>query len=213
MRGRYAGRMAKRFHGLSGIKALGSWSVVALSLGLASGCNEEEHKKQLAEVQAQAEKKLAAAESQAKERVATLEKEIETLKADAAAIAAKAKAEAEEAASKAQASLDDAEKEMGKVLDRARIAYKSEAKARYQALNNDLAEVTAKAQKVPAKSKAAYDKAIKSVLALQKEITKDIAAYDQATLDTFGKTKAKLDIDLAKYKAAIKAAKAKVPNS
>lgn len=195
--------MVKRFTSLFGALSL----ITALT-----GCNEEEHKRQLAEVQEQAEQKLAAAEKKAKDKLAELEQEIEKLKAEAAATA-KAKAEAEEATSKAQASVEDAEKEAAKILEKARSAYKAEAKARYQALNNDLAQVTSKANKVPAKSKAAYDKAIQTILALQKNITKDIAAYDEATLDTFGKTKAKLDTDLAKYKAAIKTAKSKVPNA
>ena len=177
------------------------------------GCNEEEHKKQLAEVQAQADQKVAAAENKAKQRVSELEKELEALKAEAVKAAEQAKADAEALASKTQASLDDAEKEAAKLLDKARSAYKTEARARYQALNSDLAEVTSKAGKVPAKSKAGYDKAIKTVLALQKDITKDIAAYDEATLDTFGKVKAKVDADLAKYKAAIKTAKAKLPKA
>lgn len=176
-----------------------------------AGCNDEEHKKQLAELQAQADNKLAAVENRANERVTALEKELEELKAEAANAAAKAKAEAADVASKAQESVDDAAKETAKVLDKARAAYKAEGRARYQALNNDLAEVTTKAHKIPAKSKAAYDKAIKTVLELQKAITKDIAAYDEATLDTFAKSKSKLDVDLAKYKAAIKVAKSKLP--
>lgn len=202
--------MAKRFGNGWGAVASRSWLLALLAVGLV-GCNEEEHKKQLADLQEQADKKLAAIETKSKERVAELEKELETLKGEAAAAAASAKAQAEEAVNKAQASVDDAEKEAAKILDRARSAYKLEAKARYQALNSDLAEVTAKAGKVPAKSKAAYDKAIKNVVALQKDINKDIAAYDEATLDTFGKVKAKVDADMAKYKAAIKAAKVKVP--
>jgi len=176
-----------------------------------TGCNEAEHKKQLADLQAQADKRVATAEATSKEQVAALEKQIEGLKADAEAVAAKAKADADEAISKAQANVEDAEKETAKALSRAREAYKSEAKARYQSMNRELAEVTSKSAKVPAKAKAAYDKAIKGILALQKDITKDIGAYDQATLDSFGKTKAKLDVDLAKYKAAIKVAKSKVP--
>src|SRR5690606_12337145 len=125
--------------------------------------------------QEQAEQKLAAAEKKAKDKLAELEQEIEKLKAEAAAATAKAKAEAEEATSKAQASVEDAEKEAAKILEKARSAYKAEAKARYQALNNDLAQVTSNANKVPAKSKAAYDKAIQTILALQKVITKDNA--------------------------------------
>lgn len=204
--------MAKPSRTLWGATTSRGWLALVVAVGL-MGCNEEEHKKQLAEVQEQAEKRVAAAEAKAKERVSELEKEVETLKADAAKAAEQAKAEAEALATKAQASLEDAEKEAAKLLDKARTAYKTEAKARYQALNRDLAEVTAKANKIPAKSKAAYDKAIKAVVALQKDINKDIAAYDEATLDTFGKVKSKVDADLAKYKAAIKVAKSKVPNA
>jgi hypothetical protein len=204
--------MANSSRMLWGATASRGWFALVVAVGLL-GCNEEEHKKQLAEVQEQAEKKIAAAETKAKERVSELEKEVEALKAEASKAAEQAKADAEALASKTQASLDDAEKEAAKLLDKARSAYKTEAKARYQVLNGDLAEVTGKAGKVPAKSKAAYDKSIKTVLALQKDIAKDIAAYDEATLDTFGKVKAKVDTDLAKYKAAIKAAKAKLPKS
>jgi hypothetical protein len=202
--------MRKRIETDWGAAALRGGLIFAVIAGLAA-CNDEEHKKQLAELQAQADNKLMAAENRAKEKIAALEKEIETAKAEAAAATAKAKAEAEEAASKAQESVEDAAKETAKVLEKARSAYKAEAKARYQALNNDLAEVTTKAHKIPAKSKAAYDKAIKTVIDLQKEITKDIAAYDAATLDTFAKCKSKLDVDLAKYKSAIKVAKSKLP--
>jgi iron-sulfur cluster repair protein YtfE (RIC family) len=194
----------------SGGGATRVWRVIALALVL-SGCNEEEHKKQLAELQAKADKRIQDIEGQAKDRVASLEKQLETLKTEVTSELEKAKAEANEATSKAQASVDDAAKETALALDRARAAYKGEGKARYQALNNDLAEVTAKARKVPAKAKDAYDKAIKNVLALQKDITKDLSAYDDATLDTFAKTKGKLDTDLAKYKAAITSAKNKVP--
>jgi hypothetical protein len=202
--------MTKRFDTVLGAAVSRGFFMLVLLTGLVA-CNDEEHKKQLAELQAQADNKLAAVENRAKERLAALEKELEAAKAEVAAATAKAKAEAEEMASKAQASVEDAEEVTAKVLDKARFAYKAEAKARYQALNNELAEVTTKSHKIPAKSKAAYDKTIKTVLALQKDITKDIAAYDEATLDTFGKCKSKLDVDFAKYKAAIKAAKAKLP--
>lgn len=204
--------MTRRFETVWGAAAARGGLVLVLAAAL-GGCNDDEHRKQLAELQAQADNKLAAVETKAKEKVAELEKEIEALKAEAAAAAAKAKAEVEQAASKAQESVEDAEKETAKVLDKARAAYKAEAKARYQALNNELAEVTSKGHKIPAKSKAAYDKTIKTVIELQKVITKDIAAYDEATLDTFGKCKSKLDVDLAKYKAAIKAAKSKLPKA
>jgi hypothetical protein len=203
--------MRKRLGTRAGLaRGWGSGAIV-LSL-LLSSCNEAEQKKQLADLQAKADKRVADAENAAKDRMAELQKQIDNLKAEATAAAEKAKAEADEAATKAQATADDAAKETAKALDQARGAFKGEAKARYQALNSDLAEVTTKASKIPAKSKAAYDKAIKAVVDLQKTITKDIAAYDQATLDTFTAAKHTVDIDLAKYKAAIKAAKAKVPN-
>ncbi len=199
------------------IKPLGRSKVAvaaALGLGVALlGCNEEEHKKQLADLQAQADKRLEEVEKAGKERVAELEKQIESLKGEVAAAAEKAKADADEAASKAQASVEEAEKETEKALERARIAYKGEAKARYQALNNDLAKLTAQARKIPAKSKPAYDKLIKNILALQKDISKDIAAYDKATLETLTATKRKLDVDLAKYKQHVRAVKAKVPGA
>ncbi len=182
----------------------------ALVLAL-TGCDDAEHQKALEKVRREADERVAQLEAKSKERVAALEKEVQTLKSEVDAAASKAKAAAEEAATKAQADLDDAEKETEKALVRAREAYKSEARARYAALNKDLAAITAKASKVPPKGKAAYDKVIKDIVALQKELKKDIAGYDEATLDTFGKTKAKLDQDLAKYKAYIRLAKTKVP--
>lgn len=195
----------------SSVRPFHYWLLGTLALSSLTGCNEEEHKQQLAAVEKQAEKKIAEIKAESKSKVESLEKQIAILKTEAETAAASAKAEAEEAVNKAQASAEDSEKEAAKILDRARAAYKLEAKTRYQTLNKDLAEVTAKASKVPAKSKAAYDKALKAVVALQKDITKDIAAYDEATLDTFGKVKAKVDVDLAKYKAAIAAVQAKVP--
>lgn len=190
------------------------WRSIGLgALGITLlGCNDAEHKKQLDEAKLQADKRVAEVETKAKAQVALLDKQIETLKAEAEAATAKAKADAEEAISKAQADANDAEKETEKALKKARDAYKGEANARYGALNKELAAVTAKANRVPAKAKAAYDKTIKDLLALQKEVTKDIAAYDDATLDTFGKTKGKLDQDLAKYKALVAAAKSKIAN-
>lgn len=188
---------------------LAKWIPLLLLLGL--GCNAEEQKKQLLELQRKADDRVAQVEKQCKEQVAGLEKQTEALKAEAAEAAAKAQSQVDDAVAKAQASVEDAEKEAVKAMGKARDAYRSEAKAKYANINKELAEVTAKAQKIPAKSKAAYDKAIQAILTQQKEITKDIGAYDKATLDTLGKTKAKVDVDLAKYGAAVKAVKAKVP--
>ncbi|MGE5783222.1 MAG: hypothetical protein ACM3ZE_01470 [Myxococcales bacterium] len=194
------------------MKALSTAGVsLSLLMILLTGCNAEEQKRQLADLQKKCDDRVAQAERQSKEQASGLEKQIEALKVEVAESAAKARSEVDEAVAKAQASVDDAEKEAAAALKRARDAYRAEAKSRYATLNKELAEVTAKAQKVPAKGKAAYDKAIQAVLELQKEVTKDISAYDKATLDTLGKTKSRVDVDLAKYKAAIKTAKTKVP--
>jgi hypothetical protein len=189
------------------------WRSIGLGvMGIALlGCNDDEHKKQLDEAKLQADKRVAEVEAKAKEEVSGLKKQIETLKAEAEAAAAKAKTEADDAIEKAKADADDAEKETSMALKKAREAYKSEAKARYGALNTELSAVTAKTSKVPAAAKAAYDKTLKDLVALQQVVTKDIAAYDEATLDTFAKTKGKLDQDLAKYKALVATAKAKLP--
>lgn len=188
-----------------------SGAFLSLLILLLSACSGEEQKRQLAELQRKADERVAQVEKQYKDQVAGLEKQIEALRLEAAETAAKAKSQVDDAVAKAQASVEDAEKEATVALGKARDAYRGEAKTKYANLNKELAEVTAKAQKVPAKSKAAYDAAIKTILDLQKELVKDIAAYDKATLDTLSKTKSKVDIDLAKYKLAIKAAKAKVP--
>jgi hypothetical protein len=177
----------------------------------ALGCGGEEQKRQLADLQKKADARVAQVEQKYKEQVAGLEKQIASLKLEVTDAAAKAKSDAEDAIAKANASVEDAEKEAAAALGKARDAYRREAQTKYANLNNDLKEVTAKARKVPAKSKAAYDKAIQNVLSLQKDILKDLAAYQDVTLETLGKTKAKIDVDLAKYKLAINAAKAKLP--
>ena len=175
------------------------------------GCGGEEHARQIADLQKKSDERVAQVERKYKEQVADLEKQIASLKLEVTDAAAKAKSEAEDAIAKANANVEGAEKEAATALGKARDAYRREAQTKYANLNNDLKAVTAKARKVPAKSKAAYDKAIQAVLKLQKDITKDLAAYQEATLDTLAKTKAKVDVDLAKYKLAIKTAKAKLP--
>ena len=55
------------------------------------------------------------------------------------------------------------------------------------------------------------DQTMKDVLKEQQQVGKDISAFDAATLDTFKAAKAKLDQDLAKLKAYIASARAKVP--
>jgi thiamine biosynthesis lipoprotein ApbE len=175
------------------------------------GCSGEEQKRQLAELQKKSDERVAQVEQRYKEQVADLEKRISSLKDDVADASAKAKSEAEDAIAKANASVEEAEKAAETALGKVRDAYRREAQTKYANLNVDLKKVTSKAPKIPAKSKAAYDKAIQKVLSLQKDIAKDIAAYKDVTLDTLSKTKAKVDVDLAKYKLAINAAKAKLP--
>lgn len=194
-------------------KSHGFWRGIGLcAMGIALlGCNDAEHKKQLDQAKLEADKRVSEVEKKAADEVSGLKKQIEAMKTEAEAAVAKAKAEAGDAIEKAKADADDAEKETSMALKKAREAYKSEAKARYGALNTELAAVTSKGSKVPATAKAAYDKTLKDIVALQKVVTKDIAAYDEATLDTFGKTKGQLDRDLAKYKVLVAAAKAKVP--
>ncbi|MBN1610018.1 MAG: hypothetical protein JW940_25555 [Polyangiaceae bacterium] len=177
----------------------------------ALGCSGEEHARQIADLQKKSDDRVAQVERKYKEQVANLEKQVASLRLEVTDAAAKAKSEAEDAIAKAAASVEDAEKEAATALGKARDAYRREAQTKYANLNNELKAVTAKARKVPAKSKAAYDKAIQAVLKLQKDINKDLAAYQEVTLDTLGKTKAKVDVDLAKYKMAINKAKAKLP--
>jgi hypothetical protein len=186
--------------------ALASWLIL-----VSAGCGGEEQKKQLQELQRKADDRVAQVDKQCKEQVATLEKQAEALRTESAEAAAKAQVQVDDAVAKAQASVEDAEKEAVKALGKARDAYRSEAKAKYADVNKELAEATTKAQKLPAKAKTAYDKAIQAILVQQKEITRDVAAYDKATLDTLGKVKSKVDVDLAKYKTAVKAARSKLP--
>lgn len=178
---------------------------------LVSGCGAEEQKRQIADLQRKSDERVAQVDKQCKEQVAGLEKQVEALKVEQSEAAAKAKTDLDDAVAKAQASVEDAEKAANVALGKARDAYRGEAKTKYANLNKELAEVTAKAQRVPAKSKLAYDKAISTILDLQKVLLKDIVAYDKATLETLSRTKAKVDVDIAKYRLAIKAAKSKVP--
>ena len=53
---------------------------------------------------------------------------------------------------------------------------------------------------------------MKQIVAKQKDIAKDIAAFDKAELDALKKAQAKLNTDLAQMKAIIRTARAKVPN-
>jgi len=198
------GQRGRRLFGSVG---LGS-AVLAVAL---TGCGKAEQEQKLAEMQKAADTRVAKAEEDARAKIAALQQQVEAIKAEAADASAQAKAMAEEAISKAQSSADDAAKEAQAALAKAREAYKADARTHLTELNKEFTEVAVQASKIPAKERAAYDKAAKEIVGFQKEIGTDIAAFDKAALDTFKTTKAKLAKDLALMKAAIKTAKAKLP--
>ena len=185
-------------------------SFLLLALAL-SGCGKAEQEQKIAEIQKAADARIAKAEQDAREKIAALEKQVEAVKSEAADASAQVKAAADEAISKAQMNADEAAKAAQAALAKAREAYKADARTHLADLNKELTEVTTQAAKIPAKEKAAYDKAIKEVIGYQKEVGNDIAAFDKAAIDTFKTAKAKLAKDLALMKAAIKNAKAKLP--
>jgi sugar-specific transcriptional regulator TrmB len=176
-----------------------------------TACNKAEQERKLAEVQKSADERVAKAEQDARDKIAALQKQVEEIKAEAADASAQAKAMADEAVNKAQLSADEAAKAVQAALGKAREAYKADARTHLADLNKEVAEVTGLAAKTAAKEKVGYDKAIKEVVAHQKEIAGDIAAFDKATLETFKTVKAKLGKDLALMKTAIKTARSKLP--
>jgi Fe2+ transport system protein B len=182
--------------------------VVCLPL---TGCGKAEQEKKIAQIQQTANERIAKAEKEAQEKIAELQKQIEAIKAEAADASAEVRAQADAAINKAQLSADEAAKAVQSALSRAREAYKEDARHQLAAINKEFTELAAQARKTPAKDKAAYDKAIKDIVARQKDVNADIAAFDKATLETFKTVKAKLVKDLALMKAAIKSALAKLP--
>jgi hypothetical protein len=186
------------------------FALTVVVCSLIAACNHAEHEKRIAEMQQKADERVAKAEREAQAKVKQAEEQIAAAKAECAAASAQAKAQADDALSKAQASADEATKAAEAAQAKAREAYKEEGRTQLANLNQDLTEVATKAAKTPVKDKAGYDKAVKDVVTQQKAIAKDIAAFDQATLDTFKATKAKLDHDLALMKAAVKTARSKV---
>jgi hypothetical protein len=178
----------------------------------ASACsNGEKERAKIAEIQRQADERIAQAERDARQKVAAFEKQMEATKADLVDAAAQVKAEATDAISKAQASADEAAKAAAGALAKARQAYKEEGRVQLNNLSKDVTEVSAKLAKAPAKVKTAVSTAMQKVTTEQKAISKDITAFDTATLDTFKAAKAQLDKDIAALKSAIKAARAKLP--
>jgi hypothetical protein len=182
---------------------------LSVSLVFITACDQES---KLRELQHQADERVAKAEREAKDKVQTLEKEVEALKADMADASAQAKTATETAIQEAKASSEEQAKLASEAIAKARTAYKAEAHAKLSALEKDAREVSAKAGHAPAKLKSALAKPLKELSESQKAITKDIASFDSATLETFGKVKAKVEQDLAKLKRAISAVRSKLPN-
>jgi hypothetical protein len=181
--------------------------VLAFALPVACGNADAKIK----EIQHQADERVAQADRVAKEKIAAAEQQMEATKTQLEAALAKAKTEADDAVRDAKAGADEDAKAAALALNKARDAYKAEARVKLADLNKDTRDVAAKAAKAPAKVKTLVDKAMQDIAKRQKEIFKDINAFDAATLETFKTTKAKLDQDLAKLKGSIQSARAKVP--
>jgi hypothetical protein len=182
-------------------------ALASAALLLASGCEDEA---KIRDIHRLADERVAKAERDAQRKMQEMEKQLEALKAEAADAAAQAKTEAESAIREAKASSEEQAKLAEQAIVRARSAYKAEARAKLSLLEQEVRELTTKAAKAPPKVKTAADKSLKQVRELQKALAKDISAFDAATLETFGKAKAKLEQDLAKLKRAIAAARAKL---
>jgi chromosome segregation ATPase len=183
-------------------------TVCAVSLFALVACDNEA---KLKEIQKKADERVAEAQRDAKEKIAAAEKKIDDTKAEFAAASEKAKAEADNAIAVAKETADEGAKEAADALNKARAAYKAEAHSRLNTLNKDVQDASVRASKAPAKIKPTIDKAMKAIVDKQKDIAKDIAAFDAATLDTFRTVKGKLDADLAALKRDAAGVKAKLP--
>lgn len=173
-----------------------------------AGCDGGE--KKIQEIQKQADERVAQAQKEATDKVAAAQKQIEELKAQFQQASDKAKADADEALKKAAEGAEAETKLVEEALTKARQAYKAEGRARLNDINEDLKDVQQRSAKASAKARAAAQKALQEIQKKEGEIQKDIASFDEATLETFKTVKAKLDGDLAKLKQAIAAAKAKL---
>jgi len=183
-------------------------SMVSLSL---VGCGKAEEEKKISQIQKAADERITKAEKEAADKIALLQKQMDAIKAEAADASADLKAQADAAINKAQLSADEAAKAVQTALTRAREAYKEDGRHQLSVLNKEFTDLATQAKKTAAKDKAAYDKAVKDIVARQKDVTADIAAFDKSALEGFKTAKAKLTKDLALMKAAIKTAVAKLP--
>jgi hypothetical protein len=197
-----------RVHGRRVLTASILASIVSLSL---VGCGKAEEEKKIAQIQKSAQERIAKAEKEAQEKILQLQKQIEAIKAEAADASAEVKAQADAAINKAQLSADEAAKAVQTALTRAREAYKEDGRHQLGVLNKEFTELATQARKTAAKDKVAYDKAVKDIVAHQKDVTADIAAFDKAAIEDFKTAKAKLTKDIALMKGAIKIALAKLP--
>jgi chromosome segregation ATPase len=169
-------------------------------------CGSAEAEKKLAETEKKAEEQIAKAEKAAKAKVAEIQRQLDDVTGQLAA--AKAKVEEGE---KAKESLEEQAKLAEVALKNARQAFKDKARLQLADLNKELGEAGAKAGKLPAKSKAAFTKAVQDVKKQQAVVAKDIAAFDTATVETLKTVNAKVQNSLAVLKNKIRAARAKVP--
>jgi chromosome segregation ATPase len=170
-----------------------------------------ENEAKIKEIQKKADERVAEVQKDAKEKIAAAEKKVDDAKAEFAAAAEKAKAEADNAIAVAKETADEGAKEAADALAKAREAYKAEARSKLKSLNQDVQEVSVRASRAPAKIKPTIDKAMHAIVEKQKDIAKDMAAFDTATLDTFRAVKGKLDADLALLKRDVLGVKSKLP--
>jgi hypothetical protein len=169
--------------------------------------NEEEQKKKIAEVQKKADERVQQAERQARAKTEEVQRDLEKAKAELA----DAKSKLTDAVTQAQASVEEQTKAAQAALEKARQAFKEEGRTELAHQNKEVQELSAKSGKLKKAAKDSFTKSMKDVQKHQKAIAADIVAFDKATLDTFRTTKAKLDSDLARMRATIRAARAKIP--
>jgi chromosome segregation ATPase len=180
-----------------------------LLLFLVPACgNADEQRAKLAEAEKAADQRVAKAEADGKNKLADVQKELDQAKTDLA----DAKTKLEEAG-KAQSATSDTCKNAEAALGKAREAFKALGRLELADANKEVAELTGKAAKAPAKVKAVVNPLIQQIPAQQKAINKDIADYDTAEIETFKAVKAKLDHDLATMRGNVRTAKAKIPAS
>jgi septal ring factor EnvC (AmiA/AmiB activator) len=182
------------------------YTIVLLTTLIGCGASDQE----VAELKRKADEKFEKAAHDAKQKldeaqkqIGEAEKQIAELKTELAD--AKAKSE------KAQADTDEQTKAAEAALDKARQAFKTAARVELANVNKQIGEVSSKAGKVPAKTKPAFQKSMQTVIAQQKALAKDIAAFDGAALDGLSKLKAQFDKDLALLRSALASAKSKLP--